>query len=82
MSDGYNKLRYTIKQRKHEIGIYKRNNFINNLKIKNPEIIKIETDLSKYNSKFVYYETFKNWLIQKYKYFDELYEFYNNNNTI
>ena len=79
MSDGYNKLRYTIKQRKHETGIYKRNNFINSLKAKNPEISKIETELSKYNSKSVYYETFKNWLIQKYKYFDELYEFYNNN---
>ena len=79
ISDGYNKLRYTIKQRKHETGIYKRNNFINNLKVKNPRIIEIETELSKYNSKSIYYETFKEWLIQKYKYFDELYEFYNNN---
>jgi len=79
MSDGYNKLRYTIKQRKHETGIYKRNNFINELKVKNPRIIEIETELSKYNSKSVYYETFKKWLEVKYKYFDELYEFYNNN---
>jgi len=79
MSDGYNKLRYTIKQRKHETGIYKKNEFMNKLKYKNPRIKKIETELSKYNSKSVYYETFKEWLIQKYKYFNELYEFYNNN---
>ena len=79
LAKGQNIQKYTIKQRKHETGIYKRNNFINNLKCKNPRIIEIETELSKYNTKSVYYETFKKWLEVKYKYYDKLYEFYNNN---
>jgi len=77
MSDGYDKLRYTIHQRKYESGILKRNNFIN--KIKSEEIREIETYLSSFNSKTNYYNNFKLWLENKYKYFDKLFSFYNNN---
>ena len=79
MSDGYNKLRYTIHQRKYENGIFKRNNFINKIKSKNKEIEEIETNLSYFNSKTNYYNNFKLWLENKYKYFDKLYSFYNIN---
>jgi len=79
MSDGYNKLRYTIHQRKYESGILKRKRFIDKIKNKNKEIIEIETYLSSFNSKTNYYNNFKLWLENKYKYFDKLFNFYNNN---
>ena len=79
MCDGYNKLRYTIHQRKYENGIFKRKNFINKIKNKNKEIEEIETNLSSFNSKTNYYNNFKIWLENKYKYFDKLFSFYNNN---
>ena len=77
MSDGNKKLRYTIHQRKYECGIFKKQNYIDKLKNNNNEIKKIETILSNYNSKTNYYSEFKNWLEEKYKVFDELYDFYN-----
>ena len=79
MSDGNKKLRYNINQRKYECGLFKRNNFIEKIKNKNIYIKKIETELSKYNSKTNYYEEFKKWLIKKYKVFDDIYNFYNIN---
>ena len=79
MTDGYNKLRYTIHQRKYENGIFKRNNFINKIKSKNKEIEEIETKLSYFNSKTNNFNNFKLWLENKYKYFDKLYSFYNIN---
>lgn len=77
MSDGNEKMRYTIHQRKYENGIFKRKNKID--KLKTEEIKKIETELSSYNSKTNDYKLFKVWLENKYKYFDKLYEFYNIN---
>ena len=74
MSDGHKKLRYTIHQRKYEYGIFKKQNYID--KLKNDDIKKIVTNLSNYNSKTNYYE-FKKWLEEKYKVFDNLYDFYN-----
>ena len=79
MTDGYDKLRYTIHQRKYENGIFKRNNFINKIKSKNKEIEEIEIKLSSFNSKTNYYNNFKLWLENKYKYFDKLFNFYNIN---
>ena len=77
MSDGNKKLRYTIHQRKYECGIFKKQNYIDKLKNNNNDIKKIETNLSNYNSKTNYYNEFKKWLEEKYKVFDELYDFYN-----
>ena len=77
MSDGNKKLRYTIHQRKYECGIFKKQNYIDKLKNNNDNIKKIETTLSSYNSKTNYYSEFKSWLEEKYKVFDELYDFYN-----
>ena len=77
MSDGHKKLRYTIHQRKYECGIFKKQNYIDKLQNNNNFIKQIETNLTNYNSKINYYSEFKKWLEEKYKIFDNLYDFYN-----
>lgn len=79
MSDGINKLRYTITQRKFESGINRKRNFIDKLKRRNQHIIQIETEMSMFNSKTNYLSKLIDWLKIKYKYYDTLFKFYNNN---
>jgi len=75
MDDNGTILRYTNKQRKHETHYYKYRTTILNYK-KDKNIIDIETELSKGNSKTCNFKKFANYIILKNKVNDKLCEKY------
>lgn len=72
-----NNLNYNTIQRRKE-SLRKRNNYIMNVEKENNYIIQKENTLSDYDSKTVYYEKFKDFIREKHKVNNSVYDFYNN----
>ena len=72
-----NNLNYNTIQRRKE-SLRKRNNYIMNVEKENNYIIQKENTLSDYDSKTVYYEKFKDFIREKHKVNNLVYDFYNN----
>lgn len=67
-------LRYTRAQRNRESKKFRYQKILG--RIKNEDIIKLETDLSKYNSKICYFKEFQKYLKEKIKLNRKLYQHY------